>query len=85
MKFQIIPFSLAAGILWGSAILLVASANMMYPAYGNAFLVLIGSIYPGYNPGNGFMSVIYGSLYAFVDGAIAAAIFAWIYNKLAKA
>ncbi len=38
-------------------------------------------LYPGYAPG-GFGSVIMGTLYALVDGAIGGAVFAWLYNRI---
>jgi hypothetical protein len=41
----------------------------------------MASIYPGYQPFTGFSSVIIGAMYGFVDAGIAAAIFAWIYNR----
>jgi len=50
-------------------------------AQGVAFLELMDGLYPGYAPG-GFGSVIMGSLYALVDGAIGGAVFAWLYNRI---
>lgn len=82
MKLNIKAFTIACGTIWGSALLLVGLANMIWPSYGNAFLELVSSIYPGYEPG-GFLQIINGTLYGFVDGAIGGAIFAWIYNLFA--
>jgi cell division protein FtsW (lipid II flippase) len=83
MRLHVFAFSLAAGILWGAAILLVAGINLFQPDYGQAFLAMVSSIYPGYHPGTGFGSLIVGFLYGLVDGAIAGAVLAWIYNLLA--
>ena len=80
MKLSIKGLAIASAILWGLAILIVGIANMMFPGYGFNFLEVVGSIYPGYQPGTGFLSVIIGSLYAVVDAGIGAAIFAWLYN-----
>ena len=80
MKFDVKALALTAGLFWGVAILIVALANLIWPPYGRAFLDLSASIYPGYRPGTGFGSVITGTLYALVDGAICGALFAWIYN-----
>ena len=52
--------------------------------YGQAFLQLCASIYPGYHPGTGFGSVLIGTLYALVDGAIGGAIFGGLYNRFAE-
>jgi hypothetical protein len=83
MRFHITALSLTAGLFWGAAILLVALANMIWPNYGHAFLEFAASIYPGYHPASGVGSVISGTLYGFVDGAIGGALFAWVYNLLA--
>ena len=82
MKLSIKALAIASGTIWGSAMLIVGLANMMWPGYGTVFLEVIASIYPGYKPG-GFGQVINGTLYAVVDGAIGGAIFAWIYNLFA--
>lgn len=82
MKFDIKALALTAGLFWGAAILIVALANLIWPPYGRAFLDLSASIYPGYRPGTGLGSIITGTLYALVDGAICGALFAWLYNLL---
>ena len=84
MRFNITALSLTVGLFWGAAILLVASANLIWPSYGQAFLQLAASIYPGYHPGNSIGPVITGTLYGFVDGAIAGALFGWFYNLLSR-
>ncbi len=84
MKLSIKALALSAAIIWGLALLIVSSANMIFPGYAVNFLEVVGSIYPGYHPGTGISSVIIGSLYGVVDAGIAAAIFAWLYNFFAK-
>ena len=84
MRFNVIALSLTAGLLWGAAILIVASANAIWPSYGVAFLELASSIYSGYDPGPGIGSIITGTLYGLVDGAIAGAVFGWLYNFLSR-
>ena len=83
MKFNITALALTAGLIWAGAILVVSLANLLWPGYGQAFLDLIASIYPGYHPGHSIGSVIAGTLYGLVDGAIGGAIFGWLYNLLA--
>jgi hypothetical protein len=82
MKLKVTAFALAAGILWGGAVLVVALANLAWPPYGRAFLDLTASLYPGYHPGTGAGSALVGALYGLVDGTIGAAAFAWLYNIL---
>ena len=84
MRLNVIALSVTAGLFCGAAILIVAGANAIWPTYGRAFLDLAASIYPGYRPGSGAGSIITGTLYALVDGAIAGAVFGWIYNLLSR-
>lgn len=84
MQFNVIALSAATALFWGAAILLVACANLIWPAYGQDFLELAASIYPGYHPGGSIGSVITGTLYGLVDGAIAGAVFGWLYNLLSR-
>ena len=80
MKLSIKKFALSCSILWGLAILLVSTANIIWPDYGASFLTVIASIYPGYEAMQGISSVIIGTLYGIVDAGIGGAIFAWLYN-----
>jgi len=84
MRLSVTALALTVGLFWGAAVLIVALANLIWPGYGGAFLELIASIYPGYDPSSGIGSVITGTLYGLVDGAIGGAIFAWLYNLLAR-
>jgi hypothetical protein len=83
MRLNVTALALTAGILWGAAILVVGLANLVWPTYGRAFLDLAASVYPGYHAGFGLGSVVVGTLYGLVDGAIGGAVFAWLYNSLA--
>ena len=84
MRFNVIALSATVALFWGAAILVVASANLIWPTYGRAFLELAASIYPGYHPSPAIGSIITGSLYRLVDGAIAGAVFGWLYNLLSR-
>ena len=84
MRFNITALCLTSGLIWGAAVLIVASANLIWPGYGSAFLELAASIYPGYHAGATIGSVVTGTLYALVDGAIAGAVFGWLYNLISR-
>jgi hypothetical protein len=84
MRLNVTALSVASGLLWGAAILIVAVAHAIWPSYGGAFLELAASIYSGYDPAPGVESIIIGTLYGLVDGAIAGAAFGWLYNFLAR-
>jgi hypothetical protein len=84
MRLDVRAMAIAVSILWGACVLFVGIVNAMWPAYGQAFLELCASIYPGYHPSTNFGSVLVGTLYALVDGAFGGAIFGWLYNRCAK-
>ena len=83
MRLNITAMAMAFGLLWGACILTVAAANVIWPSYGQAFLQLCASIYPGYRPGTGIGSVVTGTIYALLDGGVGGAVFAWLYNLFA--
>ncbi len=82
MKLDLKALAIAGAVLWGGGFLLVALGNLMFTDYGAAALAFGASIYPGYNGPDGIGSVIVVGLYAAVDGAVAAAIFGWLYNAV---
>ncbi len=84
MKLDIKAMSITIGLIWGVAMFLVGVANLIWPAYGGAFLEMVASIYPGYTATASFGQVIFGTLYGLLDGAIGGAVFAWLYNCIAK-
>ncbi len=83
MKLSIKSLAITAGIIWGGSILLLGIANVIWPSYALGFLQIVDSIYPGYHAGTGGRSVIAGTLYGLIDGAIGGLIFAWVYNRFA--
>ncbi len=84
MKFNVKALALACAILWGAAVLLVALANLICGAYGQHFLEMLSSCYPGYHAARTIVQVVIVTLYAIADGLIGGAIFGWLYNWLAK-
>jgi len=82
MKFAIRPLVVACAVMWGGAVFLCGMANMQWPSYGEAFLQLLASIYPGYDAGGGFGNVVVGTLYAALDAAVGALVFGLLYNLL---
>jgi hypothetical protein len=84
MRFHLTALALTVGLFWAAAILLVASANAIWPSYGGAFLQLVASMYPGYQPVASVREIIVGTAYGFVDGAIGGWLFGWLYNLLSR-
>jgi hypothetical protein len=77
--------AITLGLVWGAAVLLVGIANLIWPNYGQAFLELVASIYPGYTADPRVGQLIVGTLYGLVDGAVGGAVIAWLYNLFARA
>ena len=85
MKLNLKALTMASAIAWGACFLLIAVANVVWPPYGESWLQLGQAIYPGYNGPAGFGSVIIVTIYAALDGAVAGAVVAWLYNTFAGA
>ncbi len=83
MKLDIKGMAITLGLVWGAAVLLVGIANLMWPNYGQVFLELVASIYPGYTAGASVGQLIVGTFYGLVDGAVGGAVIAWLYNLFA--
>lgn len=81
MKLSVKALALTSAITWGVGLFLLTWWMIVLGgATGEA--TFIGRVYPGYRI-SALGSVI-GLLWAFVDGLICGAIFAWIYNLFAS-
>ncbi|MFQ5520381.1 MAG: hypothetical protein ACE5FK_03185 [Candidatus Methylomirabilia bacterium] len=84
MKLSVKGMAITLAIVWGIlAMFLTSLANLIWPDYGRAFLEVMASVYPGYKATASFGQVIIATLYAVLDGAVAGAVFAWLYNRFA--
>lgn len=77
MRLNLKALALSCGILWALCLFLVTLISLV-TGYADALLEVVASIYPGYSVSA--LGLILGLIYAFVDGAIAALIFGWVYN-----
>jgi hypothetical protein len=80
VKLSVKSLGIAAGLLWAFSFLLVSVCNYVWPPYGQPFLDLVSSLYPGYKAVGSPRSIIIGIFYALFDGAIGGVLFAWFYN-----
>ncbi len=85
MKLSIRSLTITSAILWGGSVFVIGVANVIWPTYGVAFLQLVASIYPGYHATESFGSVIVGTLYGILDGAVGGLLFVAIYNDQGRA
>lgn len=81
MKLNIKAFALTCGIIWGLGLFFLTWWIIAFDgATGEP--TMIGRLYRGYTI-TPIGSVI-GLVWAFSDGLIGGAVFAWLYNKIAK-
>lgn len=84
MLLSIKSMALAGGVLLGGyGMFLTGLGNIIFPGYGERFLLTMSSVYPGYHATRSLVDVLVGAGYGFVDGAAAGAILAWTYNRFA--
>jgi hypothetical protein len=84
MKLSIRGMAISLALIWGVLVMFgVGLANLIWPSYGQGFLEVMASLYPGYSGPAGFGQVVVGTLYGAVDAAIGGALFAWLYNRFA--
>lgn len=84
MKLSLKGIAIAGAIVWGGAILLVGLINLSRPSYGLDVLQMTSSVYPWFRVSHNFSSVIIGTIDGLIDGAVAALIFAGLYNVFAR-
>jgi hypothetical protein len=81
MKLSLKGLAISGAIVWGGGILLVGLINLSRPAYGLDFLQMTSSVYPWFHDSHTLGSVLIGTADGLIDGAIAALIFAALYNS----
>jgi hypothetical protein len=84
VKLSVKSLVIAAALLKALCFLFVAVLNLILPPYGGAVLALLTSLYVGYDPMAGPISVLVGTLYSLIAGAVAGALFGWLYNSFVE-
>jgi hypothetical protein len=77
MKLDIKAFALTCGLLWAPGLFFLTWWIMAFDGITGE-MTLIGRVYRGYTISP--MGSIIGLIWAFFDGLIGGAIFAWLYN-----
>ncbi len=80
-KLHVLAFALAAGIIWAVGAFCLALLSL-YWDIATPIVELIASGYKGYAAT--WSGGLFGALWGFADAFIGCAIFAWLYNVLAK-
>ena len=80
MKLSVKAFSLTCAILWGLALFILTWWLIIFDWPGLVGdKTVIGLVYLGYTVSP--LGSLIGLVWAFVEGLIAGAIFAWLYNR----
>ena len=81
MKFSVSGMAAAFGAFWGGTMLASGLINLASPRYGRGFLKQMSSLYPGFRYSRTLPDVLVGAGYGAVDGAVAGAAIAALYNS----
>jgi predicted ABC-type sugar transport system permease subunit len=84
MKLSIRAMIIAGALFKTASFLFISLMNLVLQPYGGAYLAMLGSLYPGYDPVNVPVAMIVGTLYSFLAGALAGLLFGSFYNFFAK-
>jgi hypothetical protein len=82
MRLSLKAMAIAAGLLWGGAILCVGVINLAIPSYGISFIQMTSSVYPWFHASRSVANVVIGTADGLIDGAIAGLIFGLLYNAV---
>jgi hypothetical protein len=84
MKLSLKSLVIAGALLKGICFIFVSLVNIILPPYGGAYLAMLMSLYPAYDPVILPVSIIIGTLYSLIAGALAGLLFGSIYNFFAE-
>ena len=72
MKLSVKSLVIAAALLKAICFVFVSLLNLILPPYGGAFLALLTSLYLGYDPTAGPISVLVGTVYSLMLAPLSA-------------
>lgn len=80
MRLNVKAFALTSALIWGIGVFLITWWIILFDgATGDS--TFFGRVYRGYSISP--VGSVIGLAYAFVDGLIGGAVFAWLYNMIA--
>jgi len=82
MKLNVKAFALTSGLVWGLGLFMLTWWIIAFGGGATGETTLIGRVYLGYRISP--VGSIIGLVWAFADGLVCGAVFAWLYNKLTK-
>lgn len=84
MRLSVRGMTIAAGLLWGAAILCVGLIHMADPSYGGNFLQMTSSVYPGFHSAGTAGNLALGTVEGLIDGAISGFVLSLLYNAFTR-
>jgi predicted ABC-type sugar transport system permease subunit len=84
MKLSIKAMIIAGALFKAASFLFISLMNLVLRPYGGAYLAMLSSLYPGYDPVNVPVAVVVGMLYSLLAGALAGLLFGSLYNFFAN-
>jgi len=84
MKLSLKAMIIAGALFKAVSFLIVSLLNLVLRPYGGAYLALLTSLYPGYDPLTGPVALIVGTFYSLLVGALAGLLFGCLYNFFAE-
>ena len=81
MRLSVWAMTITAALMWGGyAMFGTGMLNLVWPSYGEHFLLTMSSVYPGYHATRTLGDVLVGTGYGVTDGAVFGLVTAWVYN-----
>lgn len=84
MRHPVRAITWTSAIIWGACMLIIGLVNLADPRYGGEFLRMMSSVYPGADTVRTLGSVLLGTVYGFVDGAIAGVFFGLLFQAFGR-
>lgn len=84
MRLSLRSLIIAGALFNAICFLFVALMNLLLPPYGGKYLEMVTTFYIGYHPETGPISIVLGTLYALIAGALEGALFGLLYNAFVE-
>jgi hypothetical protein len=84
MKLSLKSMIIAGALFEAIVFLFISLMNLVLRPYGGAYLAMLISLYPGYDPLSVPLGIVVGTLYSLLTGALAGLLFGALYNCFAR-
>ena len=84
MRLSLRSLIIAVALFNAICFLFVALMNLLLPPYGGKYLEMVTTFYIGYHPETGPISIVLGTLYALIAGALEGELLGLLYNAFVE-